>query len=275
MKYINVILKNVQLIHQMAVHKLKSEYAEQAFGFAWAIINPLVYVFSFWFFFAVGVKKGAPINGNPYIIWLFPGVLSFRHLSSMINHSTKHIAQNKMLVKTIKFPVMTLPIIETLKEMYVHILVMGVMCILFTVIGYSLGSGLQYMPDIYYLNLIYYWIVMFAFGVAMSLILSPLGVLLKDTKNLVSAIMQPLFWITPVLYAVNDINDPSPTLELLQKLLNPLYFFVYGYRQTFLYDAFFFEDPLYNLYIWIVIGIMFVIGMNIWKKTRELMPDLM
>lgn len=272
MKYLKVLFENKNTMHSIAVHKLKAEYAGQIFGIGWAILNPLIYILSFWFFFAVGLKSGEDVLGNPFIMWLFPGILAYRQVASYMTKAPTFIKKNKVLVKTIKFPVMTLPVIEILKELYVHILVMFVMFILYALIGYNQSSTWAYMPDIYYINFIYYWFTMLVFGVGVSLVLSPLGVLIKDTKPLMSALMQPMFWLTPVLYSVE--GGISPLLEKLQMLLNPLYFFVAGYRDTMVYDRFFFEQPLYDLYFWIFILILYIIGFKIWTKTRELMPDL-
>ncbi len=272
MKYLKVLLEYRLTIHNLAIHKLKAEYAGQAFGIGWAILNPLVYILSFWFFFAIGLRNNGPVLGFPFIIWLFPGILAYRQVASYMTKSPVFIKKNKVLVKTIKFPVMTLPVIEILKELYVHVLVMLVMAVLYAVIGYSQTGTWAYLPDIYYINFIYYWFAMLVFGVGVSLILSPLGVLIKDTKPMMSALMQPMFWLTPVLYVVE--GGISPLLEKFQMIVNPLYFFVAGYRDTMVYDRFFFEGAKYDIYFWFLMLVLYFVGFKIWTKTRELMPDL-
>ncbi|WOO89087.1 ABC transporter permease [Mollicutes bacterium LVI A0078] len=272
MKYLKVLYENRQSMHNITIHKLKASFANQIFGLGWAIINPLVYILSFWFFFAFGLKESDPILGIPFIMWLFPGILAYRQVSGYMTKAPNFIVKNKVLVKTIKFPVMTLPVIEILQELYIHVLVMVVMFGLYALIGLNQSGTWAYLPDIYYLNFIYYWFAMLVFGVGVSLVLSPLGVLIKDTRPLMSAIMQPMFWITPVLYTVE--GGLSPTMEKVQMLGNPLYFFVAGYRDTMAYNRFFFEQPLYDLYFWFLMVVLYLVGFKIWTKTRELMPDL-
>lgn len=272
MKYFKVLYENRKNMHSIAIHKLRASFASQIFGLGWAIINPLVYILSFWFFFAIGLKSGQDILGNPFIIWLFPGVLAYKQVASYITKAPTFILKNRVLVKTIKFPVMTLPVIEILQELYIHILVMFVMFVLFSFIGYTQTGTLEYLPNIYYINFIYYWFCMLVFGVGVSLILSPLGVIIKDTKPLVNAVMQPMFWLTPVLYAVE--GGIHTTLAKLQMLFNPLYYFVNGYRETMVYKQFFFENIKYDIYFWFMICIIYFIGMRIWSRTREIMPDL-
>lgn len=275
MKYLTVLYDYRKTIHNVTIHKLKAQFSDQIMGLGWVIINPLVYILSFWLFFAVGVRQSGPINGYPFIMWLFPGILAYRQVSAYMTSAPSFIKKNKVLVKTIKFPVMTLPVIEILQQLYIHILVMVIMFVLYAVIGYSQTGSWEYMPSIYYINFIYYWFAMLVFGVGVSLILSPLGVLIKDIKPLMNAVMQPMFWLTPVLFSVDGNTNTELLLRKAAMLFNPLFFFVDGYRDTMVYNKFFFEQPMYDLYFWFLMFILYVVGFKVWTKTREIIPDLM
>ncbi len=275
MKYLKVLYEYRKTIHNITIHKLKAQFSDQIFGLGWAIINPLVYILSFWLFFAVGLRNNPDVNGHAFILWLFPGILAYRQVSGYMTKSPNFIKKNRVLVKTIKFPVMTLPVIEILQELYIHVLVMLVMFGLYAVIGFSQSGTWAYLPDIHYINFIYYWFAMLVFGVGVSLVLSPLGVLIKDTKPMMTAIMQPMFWLTPVLFSVDGGTAPELLIRKVEMIFNPLFFFVDGYRDTMLYSRFFFEQPLYDLYFWFLMLVLYLIGFKIWTKTRELMPDLM
>ncbi len=264
MDYFKIIWNKRSTIHKLAVHKVKLQYADQSFGIAWALIKPLVTVFSFWFFFKIGLRSGSPVDGQMFILWLFGGNMIWMLTSEVIGKAPKVIQSNSVLVTTIKFPVMTLPIIEVLSSLYVHIGVMFIMFFIFVLIG-----GTTYLPDIYYLNFIYYWFTFFVFFVGFSILIAPLGVLIKDVSSFIGAILMPLFWMTPVLW-----NPQTELIALLEKLFNPFYYFVVGYRETLLYNTFFFEEIWYDIYIWLVIGLIYVIGFSVWKKSRGLMPDL-
>ncbi len=274
MKYLKVLFKHRKTIHNITIHKLKASFADQIFGLGWAIINPLVYILTFWLFFTVGLKHADDVLGNPFIIWLFPGILAYRQVSGYVTRAPGFIKKNKVLVKTIKFPVMTLPVIEILQELYIHILVMLVMFVLFALIGFGQSGTWDYLPSMHYINFIYYWFTMLVFGVGVSLVLSPLGVLIKDVKPMMTAIMQPMFWLTPVLFSVDGSSASELFLRKIEMIFNPLYFFVIGYRDTMVYNKYFFEEPLYDIYFWTLLLILYIVGFKIWTKTRELMPDL-
>ncbi len=260
MKYLKLINKYKNEILFLSYQKVKTQYLETAFGIGWAVVQPLVYVLTLWFFFTIGLKSGTPVDGHPFILYLFAGVMPYNHVSGAIRGGTKVILSNSVLVKTIKFPVMALPLIEVLAKMYVHIAVMILVFIVFAINGEP--------PTIYYINFIYYWTVMIVYLTSFTFFLSSISVLIKDVPSLINAIMQPLFWVTPVMWYQPGIID------FMEKLFNPVYFFVYGYRETMLYGRFFWQDPLYDIYMWIIIGLMFLIGMRFWHKLRPIMADI-
>ncbi len=264
MKYSKLLLQYRREILFLAYQKIKTQYLETAFGIAWAVVKPMVFIASFWFFFTIGLRGGSAVDGHPYLLYLFAGYMPWFVISELIVFAPSVIISDKQLVKTIKFPVMALPLINVLSRMFVHIAVMFLVFIIYVVLG-----GTSYLPDVYYFNFIYYWITMIVFFTGVTFLLSSLTVIIKDIKPLVGAIMQPLFWITPVLY-----TPSTPMFDLVMRLVNPLYYFIVGYRETLLYEKFFWQDIWYDVYIWLIIGVVYLIGMALWKKIRPMMADL-
>lgn len=264
MKYLKLLRKYQDEILFLSYQKVKTQYLDTAFGIGWALVKPMVFVFSFWFFFKIGLRTGDPRDGFPFLLMIFASYMPWFVMSEMITSATTVITSNAVLVKTIKFPVMTLPLVNTLSKIYVHIAVM-----LLVFVFYFLYGGLSYLPDIYYINFIYYWITMLAFFTALAFILGSLTVLIRDVNQLVRAIMQPIFWITPVLY-----TPFTDRLDLIMKLCDPLYYFIVGYKNTLLYEKFFWETIWYDIYIWIIIVLMYIVGIGLYKKMRPLMADL-
>lgn len=263
--------KKLQLLHHMIIHKIQLQFSDQLLGYAWAVINPLVYIGSFWFFAYVGVRDGI-VNGMPFIIWVIPGLLAYRFVATVFSSSAGMLTGNAMLIKETEVDVRVIPLIEALKECYIHIAVMFIMFILFAFVGYSAEGTWDYLPTIYYLNFIYYWFTAFVFVIMLAYIVSAIGVIFRDTKNIISAIMVPIFWTTPVLFAVE--NGANPGLEKMEKIFNPFYYFIHGYKNSMLYEHFFYEDMLYNAYMWIIILVMALIARKIWKFILPIVADL-
>lgn len=263
--------KDLKLIHQMAVHKIKLQFSDQLFGYAWAIINPLVFIFSYWFFAYVGFKGGY-VGEIPFIVWLVPGMLAYKFIANILAQSSTLLSRNAQLIKETSVKPHYIPLIEMLKESYIHVIVMFIMFVIYAIIGYTMTGTFEYLPKVQYINFIYYWITMFSYGLALSYCVSAIGIMFRDIKNIVAAILVPLFWMTPVLYPVE--NGIKPTLEKLEMIFNPFYFFINGYRTTMVYNEYFFSDVMYNLYIWVVILTLALLAKLIWRFVTPMIADL-
>lgn len=265
MKYIKLLRQYKNEILFLSYQKVKTQHLETFLGMGWAIVKPMTFVMTFWLFFTVGLRSGAPVGGHPFLLFLFSGYIPWMFISENISTASKVISGNAPLVKNIKFPVMALPLINFLSKFYIHVVLVAIVAIIYVIIG-----GMDYMPDIYFINFIYYWFTMMVFFTGLGFVLGSLNVVIKDIGPLVNAIMQPLFWITPIFYI-----PYTPKLDLFMKLLNPLYYFILGYRDTLLYKHFFWEEIWYDIYIWILIFIIYFIAYKVWNKIRPLMADLL
>ncbi len=171
MKYSKLLLQYRREILFLAYQKIKTQYLETAFGIAWAVVKPMVFIASFWFFFTVGLRGGNSVDGHPYLLYLFAGYMPWFIISELIVVAPGVIVSEKQLVKTIKFPVMALPLINVLSRLFVHIAVMLLVFVIYVVLG-----GTSYLPDVYYINFIYYWITMVVFFTGVTFLLYSLTV---------------------------------------------------------------------------------------------------
>ncbi len=267
-KKLKLMYKYRSQILFLAYEQIKKQYLETAFGILWAVVKPLVFVLSFWFFFTIGLRKGVSPDGtSPYVLYIFAGYMPWFVMSELITSGSNVIRNNAVLVKTIRFPVTSLPLINVISRMIVHIIVMGLVMIFF------MFYGKEYFPSIHYINFIYYWFTMIAFFTSFTLLISALATVVRDISPLIIALIQPLFWVTPVLY-----TPSSQKFEHIMRFVDPLYYFINGYRETMLgvngQRVFFFTEIWYDIYIWVIIIIMYLIGARVFNKIRPYMADL-
>lgn len=259
MTYIKALKKHYNDIYFLSIQSVKKQYADTVFGPVWALAQPFIYMLTFYFFFKIGWKFDSDIAGVPLILFVFAGNMPWLILSQSLTQGSRIFKKNAVVVKSIRFPVMALPLIETLAKMYVHICVM-----LITFIFFAIND---FYPDIYYLNFIYYWIIMVLFLTGLTFLFGTISVIIKDIPQLIQSIMMPLFWFTPVLWV------PEGKIEFVMKLVNPFYYFIDGYRQTLLYDKPFYDDYGYDLYMLVIIFFLYVISIAVYKKIRPIMAD--
>ena len=128
-----------------------------------------------------------------------------------------------------------------------------------------------YMPNIYWLQIVYYLLATFILLLGLSWITSSVIVFFKDIGQLVAMVLQFGFWLTPIFW--NITNIPEKYHWIIK--LNPLVYIIEGYRNSMIYHKWFWEDMHMTVYFWIVTIIIFVIGGLTFKKLRPHFADVL
>ena len=89
---------------------------------------------------------------------------------------------------------------------------------------------------------------------------------------MIISIMSGIFWLSGIIYNSYDLG--SETLETVM-LFNPINFFANGYRNTFLYNRWFFEGEKELLIFLVEFAVVFVLGLFNYKRLRKTLPDVL
>ncbi len=257
------ILFKKQLL-KLAKSDLIKTYHGAALGWFWAVIKPMMTVFVFWFAFTIGLRSGKPINGYPYFLWLIAGFLPWFYMTEMITQGAACIRKYSYLVTKMKFPISIIPTYVSLSKLFVHWVLLAITLSIFAVFGY--------MPDIYYLQIPVYMLMMFIFFTVWALFSGMLSALSQDFLNLVKSTISAIFWLSGIIYDVDKINNPN--IRIILKF-NPVTVISSGYRNTFIYKRWFFEDKT-SLACFATTLIVFIL-LSLWafKKLRKDIPDVL
>ena len=263
----NIIKSHIeykQQIFKLAKSDLVKTYRGSALGWAWAIIKPTVTIFVYWFAFEIGLRAGKGVNGFPYFLWLIAGVVPWFYMNEMITKGTDCIRKHSFLVTKMKFPVSTIPTFVNISKLIVHLILLGVVAILFILFGF--------VPDIYWLQIIFYMVLTFVFFNIWGLFSAPLAAISKDYSNLVKSFVTAVFWLSGIIWNPDTITNP-----IIQKLLhlNPVTFLVSGYRNCFINKIWFWEQPRRLLYFIIITLILLIMALKTYKKVRKDIPDVL
>lgn len=256
------IIHNRKFLWQMTKRDFRQKYVGSSLGILWAFIQPSITVLIFWFVFQVGFKS-MPVDNFPFILWLICGMFPWFFISESILNATNSIIENSFLVKKIVFRVEILPIVKIISAFVVHIFFAAVLFLMFAAYGYSIS--------IYNLQIVYYFFAMICLTLGISWITSSLTVFLRDIGQLVSMLLQFGFWGTPIFWSLNMIPEQY---HFVFKL-NPIYYIVEGYRQSFIYHQWFWENINLTIYFWLVTAIIAFIGAWCFKKLRPHFADVL
>lgn len=269
MKYIKLfisffidIINNRRLLWELTKKDFKTRYLGSYLGILWAFIQPTITVLIFWFVFQVGFKS-IPVDNFPFVLWLITGMIPWFFISDSLSSATGAIIENTYLVKKVVFRVSLLPIVKIISAFLVHLFFVGVIFLLFMIYGY--------MPTIYNLQVFYYLIATSCLLLGVSWITATLNVFLKDVGQLVGMVLQFVFWGTPIFWSFKVI--PEKYVILLK--LNPVYYLIEGYRNSFIYNRWFWEDANLTIYFWVVTILIALCGALIFKKLRPHFADVL
>ena len=259
---IREIFKNRMLLWQMTKRDFRQRYVGSYLGILWAFIQPTVTVLVFWFVFQVGFKS-QPVDNFPFILWLICGMFPWFFFSDALQAATGSIYTNSFLVKKVVFRVSLLPMIQILSALLVNLFFVVVLFLMFAIYGY--------MPEIYNLQVIYYLFCCICMVFGLSLITSSLMVFMKDIGQIVAMMIQFGFWGTPIFWSLKFI--PEEYQWIFQ--LNPMYYIIEGYRNSFIYHKWFWELGYSNIGFWLFTVAVMLFGAFIFKKLRPHFADVL
>ena len=263
----DVIKEHLQWRRQiflLAKSDIIKTYSGAALGWAWAFIRPLITISVFWFAFTYGIRSGGEVNGFPFALWMIPGFMAWFYMSDMLTKGATAIRKYRYLVTKMKFPVSTIPTFVSISKIAIHLCLMVIVALLFVVTGH--------MPDIHWLQLPFYVLVMFMFWTTWALFASMLGAMSHDFVNLVKAISQAVFWLSGIMWDVNAMH-----IEWLQKVMyfNPVTYIATGYRNCFIYHRWFWEEPLQLGIFAGMFVVMIMLAVWSYKKLIREIPDVL
>jgi lipopolysaccharide transport system permease protein/teichoic acid transport system permease protein len=246
----------------MARREVKGLYAASFLGAAWTFIHPLVLIFVFWFVFSVGFKA-KPMNNVPFVVWLTAGMMPWFLFSEILSSSAGVVVGHANLIKKTLFPSQILPMVRIVAGLVTHFV------FLLLLIGLLI---FQHIPfTLYFFQFFYYSLCLCLFVLGLSWMLSALNVFIRDISQLVAVVVQIGFWVTPIFW---DLQIMPHKAQFFLKL-NPMYYIVQGYRDSFIYGIGFWHHPYQTLYFWLVCTFTLFVGIFVFQRLRPQFADVL
>lgn len=193
---------------------------------------------------------------------MLAGLIPWFYISASISAGTLAIYSKAAIITKMKFPTSIIPTNTILTQLLNNIPLIFIMILSYVFNGYK--------ATIYYIQIPYYIIAATLLLIGISLITSALVMAVRDINRLVGTVLRFMFYLTPILWTT--INLPPIGLKIIR--LNPFIYIIEGFRNTFLYNKWFFEDVKFTVYYWLVTIITILIGAMIHMKFRNRFSDL-
>ncbi len=247
-----------ELFYFFTWRDIKIKYKQTVLGFLWAILQPLLMMVIFTFFF--GRALNVPSQNLPYPVFVFSGLLLWNTFSSGLTTAANSMVNNAPIIKKIYFPRLIIPVSSILVALFDFL--MAFILFIPLLIFYRQPVSLTAL-----------WCWPLALGICLVATLGPgsllasLNVKYRDFRYVIPFTVQVLFFLTPVIYPVSMLQYP-----LLKYVLaaSPMYAAVELFRfplTTVMADW----QPML---ISIASGIFFlIVGLVYFKRTEDFFAD--
>ena len=252
---------------KLAKNDFKTRYAGSYFGTFWAFVQPVVTILVYWFVFSVGFRSNTDELGVPFVLYLVAGIVPWFFFSDALSGGTNSLLEYNYLVKKVVFNISVLPVVKIISALFVHAF--------FVVFSLVLCSLYGYTPSLATLQIFYYSLCTFMFTLGLVYATSAIVVFFRDLTQIISIFLQVGVWLTPIMWIVE--NTPLQGHPIIMKILklNPMYYIVSGYRDTFLMKTWFWEHAGWTIYFWVFTILCFVFGGWVFKRLRIHFADVL
>ncbi|WP_129127967.1 ABC transporter permease [Geomonas oryzae] len=256
------LLTKRHIIVELTKADFKRKYLGSYLGIFWAFIHPTIYIAIVWFVFQVGFKT-QPMDNFPFVLWMLSGIVPWFFFAECLSSGASSIVENSFLVKKVVFSIGMLPVIKIFSSLIIHVFFILIIFTMFGIYGYS--------PSLYNLQVFYYLICAIILLLGLSWLTSSLTLFIRDTGQIVNMILQFAFWMTPIFWSPKHLS--TNTLNLIK--LNPVYYIVEGYRESFIYKQWFWESHYtLTIYFWSVTTFIFFVGAIVFRRLRPHFADV-
>lgn len=223
-----------ELLLTFVVRELRIRYKNSVLGFFWSILNPLVtvLVMTLVFKYVMGQQVA---NYSAYVLAAYLPYMFFQ-LSLM--DSSQSILQQIPLLKKIYFPREILPVGSVLANFAHFILAMSVFFVYLLFVWILNPGENPFRATVIWLPLL--MLMQLALTLGLALIISALNTFYEDVKYLVSVGLYLLFFLSPIVYFIEQVyNAPGIpdehryTVYFLYNL-NPIAMLMTAYRKIML-----------------------------------------
>lgn len=261
-KFIADLYRNRFVIKELSKRDFRNMYIGSTLGVIWTFIQPLTMTLILWIVFAFGFRSQS-IDGVPFIIYLLTGLVPWNFFSETLIKNTTVIQEYAFIVKKVQFRVSILSIVKICSALLVYAIFLIILIIFLIMYG---------MPfSFYWFQSLYYLFAMTVLLLAYSWIFASINVFFKDTAQIIGIAVQIGFWLTPIFW---NLNMFPPEFHYLFRI-NPMFYIIEGYRNSFVNFIPFWSDWLYAAYFWTGTLLTLLIGIFTFIRLRSHFADVL
>lgn len=258
------IWDNRKLIKRLIVRETEARYKSTMLGLLWLFITPLFMLSIYTFVFGSILKAKWPNSSDSefeFAIILYCGLIVFFLFAEFINRAPNLILENVNYVKKVIFPVEILPFVALGSGLFQALISYSILLVFCLIYYGSLHWTILYLPVI----LLPFLLLLSGMG----LILSSLGVFIRDIGQMISVIVTGLMFISPLFFPLTALPEAiRPYLYL-----NPVTFIIQQMRDVIIWGN---GPDWFGLSVYLLVSIIVAwAGYLFFVKTKKGFADVL
>jgi lipopolysaccharide transport system permease protein len=244
-----------ELLGNLFRRDLQAKYRGSALGVLWTVANPLMLMGVYLLVF--GVVWPSPFaQGDNYALFLLSGLALWTFFAAAVQSATRSMLDNANLIRKTRFPRQLVP----LSVVFAHLVSFAAMLALLLAINFIALPRVRATEWLAIPLALLFVGMVCGFG----LLVSSLNVLFRDVEFIVAALLVPWFFLTPILYALDDVSSKHKDIATVIHWVNPLSPAVEAVRAPlFLGDL-----PRWTDFLYLVVACGISLALGAWVFTR-------
>jgi len=265
-------ISSKDLLVNLTLRELRTKYKRSLLGWLWSLLNPLAIMVILTLVFGVFLKirppTGSPSGLKSFPLFLLCGLLPWTFLVNGTNGSINSLMTNANLIKKSYFPRELLVASQVLAWFISFLIEMLLLATVFLVVGH--------LNPLYLPMVVLVMIALAVFVTGLGLALSAANVYFRDVQHLVVIAFQVWFYVTPVLYSIDEVPEHVRVLgrELPARslyMLNPMVNFVEAIRDSLYHHRL--PSGARSGFVLLVSLLTFVAGLSVFLKLEGRMTE--
>ena len=210
------LIRYRELFASLFQRDLRAKYKGSALGLVWTLALPVMLMLVYLVVFSVMLKSPAT-DIDHYWLFLLCGLPPWVFFATSLQSSARSLLENASLIRKVRFPRQLVPLSIVATQLVAFAVMTAIV----------LGLAMIVLPD----SRATAWlaipigavIVLFVSG--LSLAVASANAIYRDIEFVVAALLLPLFFLTPVLYSLDNLPGAADTHPWLVDLIqwgNPI-----------------------------------------------------
>lgn len=255
------LLRYRELFGSLFRRDLRAKYKGSVLGLAWTLALPVLLMLVYLVVFSVLWKAQPTEAVDDYWLFLLCGLPPWVFFATSLQSSARSLLENSSLIRKVRFPRQIVPLSVVATQVVAFAAMLAVALVLsLAVLDDTRGTAWLSIP-------IAVVVVLFVGGI--SLAVSSLNAIFRDVEFIVTALLLPWFFLTPILYRVTDLPgvEAHPWLADLLQWGNPMTPVVESFRAPLFAG----EAPSAGVLVYLLVetGVALVLGALVFRAVDD------